>query len=190
MKEVLLSEIRHICGSTTHIQNPYHTTTSCTVLQAETPRQEMTIGTIELISQPNTQPNTWLWGGQFHVVPNGFRFPKCKISDLYHVWWEGIAESGICPLRRLTTNDLFDRNDKANLSKAKMLMTRFIQPTGKTDVEFSKLCRRDRMAAFEPCLIALLELIHGDFDLNENIQRRVRETSYVTLYHAVKKKSV
>lgn len=60
----------------------------------------------------------YCWGGHFHPVPEGFRFPKCCVKQIWDLWWGGHIAMRIGPYSMIRSNDLL-RPDRPFLSKAK-----------------------------------------------------------------------
>jgi len=46
------------------------------------------------------------YGGSFHRVPEDWRFPHCRVADLWRHWWIGDSVRNIPPLRLLNNFDV------------------------------------------------------------------------------------
>jgi hypothetical protein len=56
----------------------------------------------------------WVWGGKFHMVPEGWRFPSTDVKATWNLWHFGHVHEKIRPLRHLTTDDLMIKKKKAD----------------------------------------------------------------------------
>ena len=50
----------------------------------------------------------WPWGGQLHMVPEGWRLASTDVMSTWRLWYFGNAAEQIQPLRRLKKMDLVD----------------------------------------------------------------------------------
>jgi hypothetical protein len=70
-------------------------------------------------SSPSFQ--IWNWGGQFHVVPEGFKLPQCNVKDTWKLWNLGIPSQGISPLSCIKRADV-SKDQYSSLSRMRSLM--------------------------------------------------------------------
>lgn len=68
--------------------------------------------------------NQYLWGGRFHCVPEGFRFPNTNIKTLWDLWLFGNRALGIAPYRYIIPKfDLMTKGEVVNYSRVKYVIT-------------------------------------------------------------------
>lgn len=71
----------------------------------------------------NGQFERWMYGGNFHAVPQGFRLLSINCKTLYDFWNFGDRSRRIRPFRRFKQGDLSDKYDQKRLIKARKIMT-------------------------------------------------------------------
>ena len=95
---------------------------------------------------------TFVWGGQYHRVPEDFKFPKTNIKLMWDLWWMGKESERISPFRRLRSDDLTGY-DKALFSKVKSVME--VLRNDKEEAEIRNMSIVERDAHFETALPVL-----------------------------------
>ena len=79
---------------------------------------------------PDSSPDgfpPYAWGGRFHLVPEGYQLPTGGILVAWQHYVCGDTTDRIPPLRRLSPQDLSDRNQRKRLSDLKFLMKELVQ---------------------------------------------------------------
>lgn len=65
------------------------------------------------------------YGGKLNLkVPEGFKFPKGDVKTLWGLWFFGDSRLGIRPFRKLSAQDLEEKQCKVLFSKTKTIMNR------------------------------------------------------------------
>jgi hypothetical protein len=142
------------------------------------------------ISGTNAQVlySTWCWGGGIHLVPEGWRFPRCATNLLWDLWWSGNPAEKICPYRMIKPCDLCAA-DGVLLSKAKKVMNALLDYAGKTRIQVAQMCLHDRDELFASSFVGLFAAATNHMVLEEFDKRRVGSLSYVTLYDYLNRNS-
>ena len=80
------------------------------------------------------------WGGAYRRVPEDWIFPnKMTLRTAWHRYHLVDHESGVCPLKNLTTSDVSKQsNGRRNLSNLKMLMKYMIEKCKQIDCYVNK----------------------------------------------------
>ena len=91
---------------------------------ARWPRVSYPGPTPSLDSEATNQPKrTYLWGGKFHPVPEGFRLPRPTVKAFFTLWHQGDQHQELVPLKQLDpSRDLQEKTDRVTFSKSKQLM--------------------------------------------------------------------
>jgi hypothetical protein len=141
---------------------------------------------IYLGKKPQQHAKVWFWGGKYRRVPPTFRFPKCKVHDLWGLWWNGFSDEQIGPFKNLDSTDVVN-NDKSSLSKARSIIKRMINNTNMTEEHIISMDKNQRCKMFEPLYVSIIEAAYGALDMAAWDKRRLNDISYVTLYDALAK---
>ena len=149
--------------------------------QSSRPNQENGTVVIE-----NSSITTFTWGGRFHKVPEGFRFPGSNVRTLWEMWFVGIPLQRIGPLKGLTGKSLANKRDHTLLSKAKFVLKQLIEASGVTESELIGMTIQQRDAIFETSFVQLYRDLNPDTTLNTMDQSNIGNISYVTLYYLLK----
>jgi hypothetical protein len=83
--------------------------------------REETLNEIETINNVESF-GLYNWGGKFHLIPEGFRFPSKNVNlkVIRDLWWFGNQNLRIPPYRNIGKD--LDNNDKSAYSKAKFVI--------------------------------------------------------------------
>lgn len=97
-------------------------------------------------SSPVNQSNdsrfdSWTWGGEFHMVPQGWHIPKPPIKETWNLWYFGDPAARIRPLRHLQARDLANEEDESLASRIRGLFSVIIS----TGVELHLLADGQRV---------------------------------------------
>ena len=127
------------------------------------------------------------WGGRFHMVPEGFSYPKGRVDMIWNLWWNGIPCDGICPLRKLKSFDLVKSVDITNFSKSKKIIHKIVEHSGVSNETIVGMSDVERRELFEKAYVSLCRYYCGEMDMITWDSRRMNEISYTTLYDTVTK---
>eukprot|EP00603_Paraphysomonas_imperforata_P004644 CAMPEP_0114439124 /NCGR_PEP_ID=MMETSP0103-20121206/15022_1 /TAXON_ID=37642 ORGANISM="Paraphysomonas imperforata, Strain PA2" /NCGR_SAMPLE_ID=MMETSP0103 /ASSEMBLY_ACC=CAM_ASM_000201 /LENGTH=694 /DNA_ID=CAMNT_0001609847 /DNA_START=28 /DNA_END=2109 /DNA_ORIENTATION=- len=135
----------------------------------------------------STPCRTWTWGGRFHMVPEGFRLPRCNVGTWWNLYWGGRPSEGYHPYRLMRPWDLSVRADRIALSKAKSvidcLLTVVKDEVTTSDIESMRPRERDYW--FVKSFAGLCGIVMGVAGVTsvEALDKKcVGEMSYTTLY--------
>lgn len=64
----------------------------------------------ELVASDDTKYGTWVWGGKFRPVPEGWLFPRGNVKSVCDLFITGIPEQNIRPLRLIQCHTLLRAN--------------------------------------------------------------------------------
>ena len=88
-------------------------------------RQRTSTDVAEVPSEQNsTRDSLFLYGGRWHLLPEGFVFPSCPALNMWSMWHLGIAALNIAPLKKLRKQfrcDV-DVNKRPLIDKAALVM--------------------------------------------------------------------
>ncbi|MGH8399103.1 MAG: hypothetical protein ACRETA_12800 [Gammaproteobacteria bacterium] len=106
----------------------------------------------------------WTWGGKFHMVPEGWRFPSTDVKATWNLWHFGHVQDKIRPLRLLKEFDLINEAQATLLSKCSGVMKAIAQEMVEMKVvqslrDVEKLSAVDSSAAFDRALLQLIERV-------------------------------
>jgi hypothetical protein len=65
---------------------------------------------------------SFLWGGQFHNVPEGFRLPACDITQAHRLWHLGNSTLGVRPYKHIESRDFTTKTFKNELVEWRKVM--------------------------------------------------------------------
>ena len=128
---------------------------------------------------------TFTWGGRFHMVPEGFAYPKGRVDMIWNLWWMGIPCDGIAPLRLLKPFDLVKSVDKTNFSKSKKILLKLVELTGATPNAIASMTIAVRVQVNNQAYLQFCEQLFGVINVADWDDRRMDEASYLTLYDAM-----
>ncbi|KAH9135375.1 hypothetical protein AeRB84_019197, partial [Aphanomyces euteiches] len=109
---------------------------------------------------------THTWRGRLHIVPQGFRFPTCKVQDLWNLWWNGVSLDGIGPLR-LVTGCSIQKCDATNFSKAKQVMKKLLTFTEINEKSIAQMTVSLRSELFFKVFDKTCKHAYGDMSNDE-----------------------
>ncbi len=102
----------------------------------DTLRPFVEVGRLKNESARQTFPS-WTWGSRIHMVPENFSFPRCSVTTLWTIWWEGTSVINapnatsqsvlVQPLRCLQPFNLSTAADKPLLSRARKVIEECIK---------------------------------------------------------------
>ena len=131
---------------------------------------------------------TFTWGGRFHMVPEGFLYPKGRVDVIWDLWWNGIPCDGIGPLRKLKSFDLVKSVDTTNFSKSKKIIQKIVEHSGVPNDAIIGMSDTERRVLYEKGYVSLCQTYCGTMDLVTWDNRRMNEISYITLYDTITKR--
>jgi hypothetical protein len=89
-----------------------------------------------LIDPGNAPPNPappvasyqlYTWGGSFHRLPEGYKFPGASLAGAFRLWFNGATEGNIPPFKSLEPTDFSDKNQRKRLSDWRYLMGALVE---------------------------------------------------------------
>jgi len=136
---------------------------------------------------PSVDPRfiTWTWGGQFHMVPEGWKLPTATLKEYWNLWHYGNVGSKIRPLRYLKQIDLVNKAQVVSLSKVRKFVEaietkgvelKLLEAAGKNVKELSQ---EESSAFFDVSYPALMEQLKPG---STTQQGRWTELSSSTVY--------
>lgn len=70
------------------------------------------------------------WGGSFHKLPEGYKFPEVTLVVAFRLWFIGDKVEKIPPFKALEPTDFSDKNERKRLSDWKCIMKYLIESLG------------------------------------------------------------
>jgi hypothetical protein len=145
------------------------------------------------LTNPATVSNlfsTYMWGGKFHMVPEGWKLPANNIKDIWNLWWFGHLDNKIQPYRFLKWTDLINNAQVVQLAKMKKVMNK-IEEMGKEkqyielEKKISDLSKEESIALFDQSFTALMEKLKPGSTIEAG---RWGESSIATVYNLIDNK--
>lgn len=131
----------------------------------------------------------WTWGGSFHMVPQGWRFPSTDAKTTWIQWHFGHAADRIQPLRNLRASDMASPAQMTTVSKARGVMRALAQVMVEMKIVDSvdavdKLTQVASCDAFDRAIVTLMERTRAGSSQEIG---RWSEMSIITMYDHVHK---
>jgi hypothetical protein len=126
--------------------------------------------------------NTWCWGGQWHLVPQGWKIPRVNCKEMWFLWHFGHLFDKIAPFQTLHPDDMLDRKERMQLSRTKQVMKQLEELSSqfRDGKDLKSLSREEHSSLFDKSFVALIKLL-------KRTSTRVGDVSIGTLYNQIKK---
>ncbi len=79
---------------------------------------------------PVSRFELYSWGGSFHKLPEGYKFPDVTVVVAFRLWFIGDIVEKIPPFKALEPTDFSDKNERKRLSDWKCIMKYLIEFLG------------------------------------------------------------
>lgn len=132
-----------------------------------------------------TSYRQWTWGGRFHHVPENFSFESMPVRTLWNLWWEGIPNREIGPLKYLKPFSLTKTSQRTFLSKATRVINELVRRLPENNRDFVDVSILQRDAAYETAMKLLVEEVYPDVAYTS---KSFEERSYLTIYDKIQKR--
>lgn len=163
----------------------------------------------DAVLEDNVTLWTYSWGGKFHPVSEGWSIDNkngstavstLTVKGLWELWFFGHAVSKLPPYRRLTTCDIFIKDDPAATKKHRNYYSNcklVIEELLKVAIEQGNVASRDGACLIKMCITERDDVFKNAFiELNsrldvvlqkDKLNRRVGEIKIHTYYNDVSK---
>jgi hypothetical protein len=128
------------------------------------------------------------WGGRFHPVPEGFRFPKGTPQQYWNLYFYGHKGLRYKPYKDIKGHDLFAKSDKTLMCKAKKVIFKIIEYAGlNSPVDVNNLSSAAADKVFQDGLLKLYRLfnstlVEDDFNI---LFDNITDLAYTSVYDKI-----
>jgi hypothetical protein len=128
------------------------------------------------------------WGGQFRMVPEGFRWPTgCPAKTMWDLWWFGHHGENIPPYRYMKEHlgDLVSKGDNQRFSRTQKVINMIVQCAKEkgclpAEAEVRNLSREASENVFSKGFEGLMEKLYGG-----KTKKRLQEIQIDTLANKI-----